>query len=197
MSNLNTKGFRRPSGGPGDEKKGFKTNFGGPCVFACENGNKAVPKRRHVPNFDGCGFPMAVNGFNYETTRFDFTGCCNEQDRCYNTCGRTKEECDDKFGGCAEAMCKDMFGEDQPEGSDAKKEFDECTKKGNTFRSLSKIMGCTMYLEGQADGCSCKNGDDEPVKKPKLTNGRRGDGSSSSKKQKRKRRAVVEEHDEL
>ena len=47
-------------GGPGGDRKGFKANFGGPCEYACQDGSKPTPRRRHTPKFDGCGISLLL-----------------------------------------------------------------------------------------------------------------------------------------
>lgn len=34
------------------------------------------------------------------------TKCCNQHDRCYDTCGREKHDCDDEFQVCLETICR-------------------------------------------------------------------------------------------
>lgn len=43
--------------GPMGRKKGqYVTNFGGgPCFYKCQDGTSPLPKRKHVPQADGCG----------------------------------------------------------------------------------------------------------------------------------------------
>lgn len=36
------------------------------------------------------------------------TKCCNQHDRCYDTCGREKHDCDDQFQDCLETICRNV-----------------------------------------------------------------------------------------
>lgn len=36
------------------------------------------------------------------------TKCCNQHDRCYDTCGREKHECDEQFQECLETICRNV-----------------------------------------------------------------------------------------
>ena len=67
--------------------------------------------RTDVDNFkekecNGCGakggqkFPDSYMGI------VDFTGCCNDHDVCYGTCGRDKSICDKNLGDCMRGKCE-------------------------------------------------------------------------------------------
>lgn len=85
--------------GPGPGKKGFATNFGGPCFFTCPGGHRPFARPGHTPVVDGCGkyfdlidesksklistlifvgFPINIDGLDVKSSKFDFRGCCNE-----------------------------------------------------------------------------------------------------------------------
>ena len=107
---------------------------------------------------------MAVNGFDFAETRFDFTTCCNEQDRCYNTCLSDKAECDADFTQCSYGWCESEFGE--PASKEEKSQvMTDCINRADTLKTLSKIMGCDLYIDSQIDACSCA--DSKKSKKPK------------------------------
>lgn len=36
------------------------------------------------------------------------TKCCNQHDRCYDTCGNTKQECDEMFQYCLSVICRNV-----------------------------------------------------------------------------------------
>lgn len=36
------------------------------------------------------------------------TKCCNQHDRCYDTCGREKHDCDEQFHDCLETICRNV-----------------------------------------------------------------------------------------
>jgi hypothetical protein len=39
----------------------------------------------------------------------DFTPACRAHDSCYETCGRTKSECDSRFRGDLQAACRNGY----------------------------------------------------------------------------------------
>lgn len=36
------------------------------------------------------------------------TKCCNHHDRCYDTCGNKKNDCDEQFQTCLSKICRDV-----------------------------------------------------------------------------------------
>lgn len=36
------------------------------------------------------------------------TKCCNHHDRCYDTCGNEKNDCDEQFQSCLSKICRDV-----------------------------------------------------------------------------------------
>lgn len=36
------------------------------------------------------------------------TKCCNQHDRCYDTCGNQKHDCDEEFQDCLETICRNV-----------------------------------------------------------------------------------------
>lgn len=36
------------------------------------------------------------------------TKCCNHHDRCYDTCGNKKNDCDEQFQSCLSKICRDV-----------------------------------------------------------------------------------------
>ena len=36
------------------------------------------------------------------------TKCCNQHDRCYETCGKSKNDCDEAFQSCLSKICRDV-----------------------------------------------------------------------------------------
>uniref|UniRef100_A0A4W5Q3K6 Phospholipase A2, group XIIA n=1 Tax=Hucho hucho TaxID=62062 RepID=A0A4W5Q3K6_9TELE len=81
--------------------------FGGQdglCHYECSDGYKPEPRpgyKPHPPN--GCGSPLF--GFQFDIGIPSLTKCCNQHDRCYDTCNRDKHDCDDEFQECLETIC--------------------------------------------------------------------------------------------
>ncbi len=47
--------------------------------------------------------------FQLDTSEFPrLTRCCNRHDLCYDTCGKERHECDEKFKTCVQKSCKAM-----------------------------------------------------------------------------------------
>ncbi|MEQ2206538.1 Caspase-6 [Xenoophorus captivus] len=63
------------------------------------------PGYRHPPP-NGCGSPLF--GFQFDLGIPSMTKCCNQHDRCYDTCGREKHDCDEQFQDCLETICRNV-----------------------------------------------------------------------------------------
>lgn len=46
--------------------------------------------------------------FQFDIGIPSMTKCCNQHDRCYDTCGREKHDCDKQFQGCLETICRNV-----------------------------------------------------------------------------------------
>lgn len=46
--------------------------------------------------------------FQFDIGIPSMTRCCNQHDRCYDTCGREKHECDEQFQECLETICRNV-----------------------------------------------------------------------------------------
>lgn len=46
--------------------------------------------------------------FQFDIGIPSMTKCCNQHDRCYDTCGREKHDCDDQFQDCLETICRNV-----------------------------------------------------------------------------------------
>ncbi|MCI4375997.1 hypothetical protein PGIGA_G00183000 [Pangasianodon gigas] len=79
----------------------------GLCQFKCSDGYKPIPRPhyKHSPP-NGCGSPLF--GFHFDIGIPSMTRCCNQHDRCYDTCGREKHNCDDQFQVCLETICRNF-----------------------------------------------------------------------------------------
>ncbi|KAI5628783.1 group XIIA secretory phospholipase A2 precursor, partial [Silurus asotus] len=73
----------------------------------CVAGYKPIPRPHYKlspPN--GCGSPLF--GFHFDIGIPSMTKCCNQHDRCYDTCGQEKRDCDDQFHVCLETICRNV-----------------------------------------------------------------------------------------
>eukprot|EP00759_Apiculatamorpha_spiralis_P055212 PhF_6_TR7322/c0_g1_i1/m.10979/K01047/PLA2G, SPLA2; secretory phospholipase A2 len=81
------------------------------CSFKCPDGSK--PKKQkasHVPSSNGCG----TAGFKVDP-EFGFEPCCDEHDKCYDTCGSSRSHCDDVFEKCMKDHCQSLKPKPSPE----------------------------------------------------------------------------------
>lgn len=46
--------------------------------------------------------------FQFDIGIPSMTKCCNQHDRCYDTCGREKHDCDEQFQDCLETICRNV-----------------------------------------------------------------------------------------
>uniref|UniRef100_A0A6I8S558 Group XIIA secretory phospholipase A2 n=1 Tax=Xenopus tropicalis TaxID=8364 RepID=A0A6I8S558_XENTR len=79
----------------------------GLCHYKCRDGSKPVPRygyRPAPPN--GCGSP--VFGLHFDIGIPSMTKCCNQHDRCYDSCGMMKNDCDEQFQNCLSKICTDV-----------------------------------------------------------------------------------------
>ncbi|KAI3654376.1 hypothetical protein MP228_001095 [Amoeboaphelidium protococcarum] len=139
--------------GPGPGKKGFATNFGGSCFFTCPGGHRPFARPGHTPVVDGCGFPINIDGLDVKSSKFDFRGCCNEQDRCYGKCNEKKEKCDEEFHGCLKMWCDYTYGNSR--NKQKQELLAECNKKAELYNTMTKLMQCETYQNAQSAACDC------------------------------------------
>ncbi|KAI3353111.1 hypothetical protein L3Q82_019677 [Scortum barcoo] len=81
--------------------------FGGDdglCHFRLQASASAWVQAPAMPN--GCGSPLF--GFQFDIGIPSMTKCCNQHDRCYDTCGREKHDCDEQFQDCLETICRNV-----------------------------------------------------------------------------------------
>uniref|UniRef100_A0A8C7XXS3 Phospholipase A2, group XIIA n=1 Tax=Oryzias sinensis TaxID=183150 RepID=A0A8C7XXS3_9TELE len=84
--------------------------FGGDdglCHYKCSDGYKPIARPGYKPSPpNGCGSPLF--GFQFDIGIPSMTKCCNQHDRCYDTCGREKHDCDEQFQECLETICRNV-----------------------------------------------------------------------------------------
>ncbi|XP_026766856.3 group XIIA secretory phospholipase A2 [Pangasianodon hypophthalmus] len=123
----------------------------GQCGFKCTDGrSKPIPRPhyKHSPP-NGCSAP--VFGFHFDIGIPSMTRCCNQHDRCYDTCGREKHDCDDQFQVCLETICRNVqttLGLDQS--------VQECNSAVTLLFDAIVHLGCKPYLDSQRAVCICR-----------------------------------------
>ncbi|XP_074084829.1 caspase-6-like isoform X5 [Macrotis lagotis] len=79
----------------------------GLCQYKCADGSKPVPRYGYKPSPpNGCGSP--VFGVHLNIGIPSVTRCCNHHDRCYETCGSSKNDCDEQFHFCLSKICREV-----------------------------------------------------------------------------------------
>lgn len=79
----------------------------------------------------------------------DFTGACRSHDRCYETCGASKADCDQAFGGEMRAACDHAY----PSRWHAVQRR-ACRETANTYQSAVNNYGGSSFTDAQREsGC--------------------------------------------
>ncbi|XP_044080210.1 group XIIA secretory phospholipase A2 isoform X2 [Neovison vison] len=79
----------------------------GLCQYKCNDGSKPFPRYGYKPSPpNGCGSPLF--GVHLNIGIPSLTKCCNQHDRCYETCGKSKNDCDEEFQYCLSKICRDV-----------------------------------------------------------------------------------------
>ncbi|XP_076845603.1 group XIIA secretory phospholipase A2 isoform X2 [Brachyhypopomus gauderio] len=121
----------------------------GQCRYKCNDGYTPVPRPDYKPPPpNGCGSPLF--GFKFDIGIPSMTRCCNQHDRCYDTCGREKHDCDEEFQVCLETICRNVqmtLGLHQ--GVQA------CETAVTLLFDAVMHLGCKPYLDSQRASCIC------------------------------------------
>ncbi|XP_045326499.1 group XIIA secretory phospholipase A2 isoform X1 [Leopardus geoffroyi] len=79
----------------------------GLCQYKCNDGSKPFPRYGYKPSPpNGCGSPLF--GVHLNIGIPSLTKCCNQHDRCYETCGKSKNDCDEEFQYCLSKICRNV-----------------------------------------------------------------------------------------
>ncbi|KAG7333656.1 hypothetical protein KOW79_002063 [Hemibagrus wyckioides] len=118
------------------------------CQFKCpDGGEKPFPRPGHRPSANGCGSHVFGSPFNAGIPFI--TSCCDQHDRCYDTCGQKKADCDEQFQGCLNNICGDLVilgGES----------VQVCELAVSLTYDAVMYLGCKAYLTSQSAACVCK-----------------------------------------
>ncbi|KAF3821428.1 hypothetical protein GH733_009470 [Mirounga leonina] len=77
----------------------------GLCQYKCNDGSKPfLCYGFKLSPLNGCGSPLFDVHLN--TGIPSLTKCCNQQGRCYETCGKSKNDCDEEFQYCLSKICR-------------------------------------------------------------------------------------------
>lgn len=79
----------------------------------------------------------------------DFTDACRNHDKCYDTCGKSKEHCDDVFKSKMHDVCNSTYASIW---HTVQRRL--CKETANTYHSAVNRMGGDAYREAQrTNGC--------------------------------------------
>ncbi|KAK5926163.1 hypothetical protein CgunFtcFv8_021757 [Champsocephalus gunnari] len=127
--------------------------FGGDdglCHYKCNDGYKPAPRpgyKKPPPN--GCGSPLF--GFQFDIGIPSMTKCCNKHDRCYDTCGLEKHDCDEQFQDCLENICRNV-----QRTLGLAQSVQACESAVTLLFDAVMHLGCKPYLDSQRDSCVCQ-----------------------------------------
>jgi RHS repeat-associated protein len=74
---------------------------------------RPIPPKASAPADSGpgkCGSGLNEPFVPDNPFNFRFSGCCKDHDGCYDTCGKSRAECDDAFCGCLSSQCSPNYG---------------------------------------------------------------------------------------
>ena len=76
-----------------------------------------------------------------------FVACFTlSSDKCYGTCGSSRDKCDKEFRTCMMSQCSNKKN---------KKERDDCEGQASMFFTGTRSLGCQAYIESQKEACTC------------------------------------------
>nr|XP_009663746.1 PREDICTED: group XIIA secretory phospholipase A2 [Struthio camelus australis] len=119
----------------------YKFPFSGSKPFA-RYGYKPSP-----PN--GCGSPLF--GVQFDIGIPSMTKCCNQHDRCYDTCGNKKNDCDEQFQSCLSKICRDV-----QKTLGISESVQACESTVQLLFDAVIHLGCKPYLDSQRAACMCQ-----------------------------------------
>ncbi|MGH0153733.1 UNVERIFIED_CONTAM: hypothetical protein FKN15_025555 [Acipenser sinensis] len=79
------------------------------------------------------------------------TKCCNQHDRCYDTCGSKKHDCDEEFQFCLSKICR---GVQKTLG--LSQNVQACESAVGLLFDAVMHLGCKPYLDSQRSSCMCR-----------------------------------------
>ncbi|XP_060782597.1 group XIIA secretory phospholipase A2-like isoform X2 [Neoarius graeffei] len=122
----------------------------GVCQFQCPDGGMPFPRPGHNPSHNGCSTPLF--GFYFDIGIPSITNCCNQHDRCYDTCGQRKLDCDKQFQVCLKTICWNLLNVLELDQS-----VQVCESRVSLIFDAVMHLGCRSYLDSQRAACICYN----------------------------------------
>lgn len=122
----------------------------GLCQYKCRDGSKPFPRYGYKPSPpNGCGSPLF--GVHLNIGIPSLTKCCNQHDRCYETCGKSKNDCDEEFQYCLSKICRDV-----QKTLGLAQHVQACETTVELLFDSVIHLGCKPYLDSQRAACTCR-----------------------------------------
>uniref|UniRef100_U3IT36 Phospholipase A2 group XIIA n=1 Tax=Anas platyrhynchos platyrhynchos TaxID=8840 RepID=U3IT36_ANAPP len=112
----------------------------GLCHYKCSDGEGA---RR------AAAVPSPPSSFDIGIP--SMTKCCNHHDRCYDTCGNKKNDCDEEFQSCLSKICRDV-----QKTLGISESVQACESTVQLLFDAVIHLGCKPYLDSQRAACMCR-----------------------------------------
>uniref|UniRef100_A0A8D2NUJ9 Group XIIA secretory phospholipase A2 n=1 Tax=Zosterops lateralis melanops TaxID=1220523 RepID=A0A8D2NUJ9_ZOSLA len=114
------------------------------------SGSRPVPRYDYKPSPpNGCGSPLF--GVQFDIGIPSMTRCCNHHDRCYDTCGNKKNDCDEQFQTCLSKICRDV-----QKTLGISESVQACESTVQLLFDAVIHLGCKPYLDSQRAACMCR-----------------------------------------
>nr|XP_013216125.1 group XIIA secretory phospholipase A2 [Ictidomys tridecemlineatus] len=112
--------------------------------------SKPFPRYGYKPSPpNGCGSPLF--GVHLNIGIPSLTKCCNQHDRCYETCGKSKNDCDEEFQYCLSKICRDV-----QKTLGLTQHVQACETTVELLFDSVIHLGCKPYLDSQRAACWCR-----------------------------------------
>ncbi|NXC10814.1 PG12A phospholipase, partial [Orthonyx spaldingii] len=122
----------------------------GLCQYKCSDGSRPIPRYGYKPSPpNGCGSPLF--GVQFDIGIPSMTKCCNHHDRCYDTCGNKKNDCDEQFQTCLSKICRDV-----QKTLGISESVQACESTVQLLFDAVIHLGCKPYLDSQRAACMCR-----------------------------------------
>ncbi|KAM6135808.1 group XIIA secretory phospholipase A2 [Phoenicopterus ruber ruber] len=122
----------------------------GLCQYKCSDGSRPFPRYGYKPSPpNGCGSPLF--GVQFDIGIPSMTKCCNHHDRCYDTCGNKKNDCDEQFQSCLSKICRDV-----QKTLGISESVQACESTVQLLFDAVIHLGCKPYLDSQRAACMCQ-----------------------------------------
>ncbi|XP_041492690.1 group XIIA secretory phospholipase A2-like, partial [Microtus oregoni] len=121
----------------------------GLCQYKCRLIDASSTLRIKTVPPNGCGSPLF--GVHLNIGIPSLTKFCNQHDRCYETCGKSKKDCDEEFQYCLSKICWDL-----QKALGLAQNVQACETTVELLFDSVIHLGCKPYLVGQRAACWCR-----------------------------------------